>query len=101
MLIFEQDFGPILSAVSGAIDAALCIRAKGMSQGRNVSDVRVFRMHGNAPDGPCLPQSGVRPGFAGVYRFVDAASIDNVATNTGFARSRIDYVRVRRRYCNR
>src|SRR5262245_10761040 len=66
VVVYEEDFQPRLSAVSGAEDAAFGVRAERLPQSRNEGHVGVTRIDAQRTDLPDAAQTDVCPGLARV-----------------------------------
>ena len=69
----EDEF-PVFSAIGCFVEAALFIRAPEMSQGCDVDDVGVIRVHDDSADVMAFGEPHVRPRLATVDRLVDAVA---------------------------
>ena len=86
---------PGLAAILSAEDAALFVIGKGMSERRDKGDVRILRVHGEAPDGMRVGKPNKLPGLPGVDRLVNTVSTDDVAANARLSRTHINDIGVR------
>src|SRR5262245_9544500 len=85
ILVDEERTGPRSTTVRGFVDAAILLRAVGVTQCAREHDVRVFRVDDDARDTGGSFQTHARPGFPGVERFVDAVADRDVAADECFA----------------
>jgi hypothetical protein len=95
VLVDEQNFIPRLAAVGGFENAALRVRFEHVSHRGRKDDVRVARIDRERRRHVRVAQPRIRPGLAGVGRFVDAVARVEVTADVGLAGTRIDDVRVR------
>src|SRR5262249_25967144 len=91
VFVLVENFAPGLTAVSGAEDAAFGVGAIGVAESRDVGDVWIFGMYGNAANGTRIAEANRGPGLASVDGFVNAVAVDDVAANAGFAGAGIDH----------
>ena len=98
VLAAEEHLLPVLSPVTGAIDAPLLVRAEGVAQGGDVHGVRVLGVNADASDVPGLCQAQVRPRPSAVRRPVDAVAPVDVLPDAGLAHAGVDHVAVRLRH---
>ena len=84
----ELDELPGLAAVGRLVEAALGVRAPRPSQGGDVHDVRIGRVHDDAADRPRLLEPHRLPGEPAVGRFENAAARRDGVAGVLFARPR-------------
>src|SRR3989442_11006592 len=72
--VYEQDPGPRLAAVRGAVHAALLLRAVGTPQRAHQHYLRVRRVDHDARDAAGRVEAHVLPAAAGIGRFVSAVA---------------------------
>src|ERR1019366_10543052 len=72
--------------------AALGVRTKGVSKGGDERDVGIARVDDDRTDVARVLEADIRPGAAGVGRFVHAVTVRDVAAKAGFAAARVQYV---------
>src|SRR4029079_18133832 len=90
-------FVPRLAAVSGLEDAAHLIAGPLVTRRRDKHDVRIHRIHEHAADRAAVGESHLRPGLAGVSRFVNPGTGKARAEQVVLARAHPDDVVIRRR----
>ena len=95
VLVHEENALPVFAAVFGAIDAALLLRAVGVTKRCDQNVVGVGGVDDDASDAPGLVEPHMLPGFARVGGAIDAVANDNVAADERFAGSDPDYIRIR------
>ena len=92
----------MLTAIGGAEDAAFLLRPSRAPQNTGKHDVRIRGMNDDPADAAGIRQAHVRPGLAGIGRFVDSiAHHVAVADYPGLASSRPYRARIRRCYRQR
>src|SRR6185369_1660443 len=85
------------AAIRRAVDAAFRIRAVGVPEDGDEEAVRIVRIDGDHRDLLAVAQSEVRPGFAGIGRFVHAVAGGEVGTLQAFAAADVNDVGIGRR----
>ena len=97
VLVLEQHVLERLAAVGRAEDAALLVRAVGMAERGDEQAIRVLRIDRELRNLLRVAQAEMRPGLAGVGRFVDAVADGEVRARQPFAAADVDDVRIGRR----
>src|ERR1019366_499666 len=92
LVIFVENFLPGLTAIQGAEDAALRVRAKRVTESGNEHAVGILRIDDHAADLAGVFQTKMLPALPGIYRSIHAVPVGDVAANAGFTRSNIDHV---------
>ena len=101
VLVLRQDLLERAAAVGGSIHAALVVRPVRVSEHRYEQPIRVVRIDDDVRDLLTIAQAEVRPGLAGVDRFVDAVTYRQVRPREPFAAADVDDVWIGRRDGNR
>src|SRR6185312_12114556 len=101
VFVFEKDFLPCRSAVTGAEDATFRAWAVSASHGRDEYDIGILRINGNAADMARRVETDVLPRLSAVSGFINAIAIRQVGTEIGFTGAYIDDRRIRLRHGNR
>src|SRR5262249_38112621 len=97
LVVTEQDLVPRLAAVFRTVHAALRIRGRVMTEGRDVHHIRVRGMDADFRNYLGFGQADVRPRLAAISRLVRAAALDDVAADVGLAGADVDDVWIRGR----
>ena len=63
-LTAEEHLFPVVAAVQAAVDTALAVRAVGVTEGGDVDDIWVERMHDYFADEARIAQAHMLPGIA-------------------------------------
>jgi hypothetical protein len=79
-------------AVPGAEHAPLAVRPPRVAEGGDVDEVRIIRMHADAPDVAGVAEPHVGPAAAGVGGAVHAVAVRHVAANARLAGAGVDHV---------
>ena len=96
-IVHEEHALPALAAVHRAVDAALRLRAVRETERRRVHDLRIRRMHDDARDASRVLESRACPRLSRVGGLEHPPAGRDVAAREGFARARVDDVRIARR----
>ena len=97
VLVLEEDARPGPASVLRAEDSALRIGAVAVAERRDVHEVRVARIHDDAPDLPRVLEADVGPCPASVRGAVHAVAVRDVRAHVGLARTDVENARVRGR----
>ena len=100
ILVFKKHALPRLAAVGGAEHTALGIRGVRVAEHCRENHVRIVGVYEDAPDLPTVLEPDMRPGAAGVLRFVHPVAVGNVRAHVRLARTHINHLGVRRRNRN-
>ncbi len=95
VLTLGQHVLPRLAAIGGAKNTTLLAGSEGVTEGRDVDDIRVAWMDPDPGDMPRILEPQMRPGLAGVGRPVHAVAVADVQPDAGLAHPGVDHVRVR------
>src|SRR5207247_5163306 len=93
-VVDEQNALPALSAVARAEHPALVVGSEGVSEGRDVDDLRVARIDAHAPDLARVLEPDVLPRAARVHRLVDPVAVRDVAADARLAHPDLEHVRL-------
>src|SRR6266481_1101659 len=77
-IVLEQNSPPRASAVNGPKNATLLVRSEAVPHGRYEHDVRIARVHKDAPNVPRAREPKVLPRLSAIRRFIDAIPAGNV-----------------------
>ena len=69
-----ENFGPMLSAVDGFVDATLLVRTVDMSQSADIDESRVLRVDDDPADMARVLQSDVEPASTAIDGLVDTVA---------------------------
>ena len=94
VLALGQHMLPAPAPVPGAKDTPLLAGSEGVTQGRDVHDIRVARMDPDPGDVPRILKPQVRPGLAGVGRPVHPVAVADVQPDAGLTHPGVNHVRV-------
>ncbi len=95
----EQYLAPRFPAISRLEDTAFCVRFENMTHCRHVDDIGIVRIDRDAFRDMCVGESGIRPRFSGIGRFVQTGAAVEIDTNRGVASSGVDDVHIGRCNC--
>src|SRR5258708_2943207 len=93
--VFVEDFRPSRAAVSGAEDAAFCVRTIRMAQGCYEHHSGILRVNQYASDMLRVAQPNVAPCLSAVGGFVHTIAVGEVRTKVCFASACINNVGIR------
>src|SRR5215218_5287159 len=94
VLVAVKDQVPRNSAGFATVDAAFFVRTVGVTERGDVDDIGIGRVDAHLGDVAGFGQPEMRPGIAGVGRFVDAVAVGNVTANRCLTHSGVDHVRI-------
>src|SRR5579862_4089877 len=92
VFVFVENFFPGLSAIGGAENPALRVRAVWMSQRRYEHDVRIRRIDDDLADGARIAQPNILPGLAAIQGSINSVAVGNVSADAGLSRANVQYV---------